>query len=154
MDTLGRLLDYHLRLDEPAAREATERLLGEDASARRVSGALERTLKVLSAWGDEAAPAGLAGRTLEYIAQTVSMGNGVTHPTGGEEHGLRTHPTLAEQEQARAMARASAAIAARRAAASREDSSDSSRRWIVHSLRDLAVVAASIMVLVLVSQPG
>lgn len=128
LDKLQRLLDYQFKLDDPAERVETERLLAEDDDARQIDQALRKTLEPLTAWQDEAAPAGLAERTMEYIRQ---------------------------HEQAQVMARASAAIGSRRASAKAEKEVNGSRgRWVLHSVRDLVAVAAGIMIIVLVSQPG
>ena len=110
LDKLQRLLDYQFELDDPAERVETERLLAEDEDARQINQALKRTLEPLAAWQGEAAPAGLAERTMEYIRQ---------------------------HEQAQVMARASAAIGSRRASPRVEKEVNGSRgRWVLHSVRD------------------
>lgn len=124
-DKLQRILDYQLNLDSPGEHSATERLLGEDVEAQRLAAALEKALGPLGALADETPPLGLALRTVRYVN---------------------------DHEQARHLARASAALAA----GSRRDSGEAGGavRWFIGNVRDLIAVAACLALVVMVSQPG
>ena len=68
-DKLQRLLDYHLKQDEPAQRLETQRLLAEDAELQELDQVLVRSFEALGSLGEEEPPAGLTDRTLQKIAQ-------------------------------------------------------------------------------------
>jgi len=118
-DKLQRLLDYHLKLDEPAERLETQRLLVEDGELRWLQEALEGMLRPLASWAEEAPPQDLAGRTLERIGRHV----GAARATRGE----------ARQDRRGAGAQA---------------------RWVLGNLRDLAAVAASVLLIVSAFRPA
>ncbi len=68
-DKLQRILDYHLKQDEPAQRLETQRLLADDAELQELDQVLRRSLETLGSFGEEEPPAGLADRTLQKIAR-------------------------------------------------------------------------------------
>jgi len=126
MDKLQQILDYHFGLDDGAQRARTEKLLVDDAQARSVKSALEKLTARLDAWGDESVPVGLADRTLELIRQ---------------------------RRQADNLAKASAAVIADTAKG--KTSAGSGRaRWVLGNLRDMAAVAACLMLVLILAQPG
>jgi len=127
-DNLQRLLDYHFKQDSPEQRRQTEQLLADDDQVGQLNASLERCLSPLQGWADEEPPVGLAQRTEEFIAQ---------------------------HQQAELMARASAAIAAE----SKDDGvpvkiSENRFSWILGNIRDLIAVAASVVLVFMVAQPG
>ena len=129
-DKLQRLLDYHLTLDDPAQRSQTEEMLSQDQQTKSLSDALANTLKPLGSWSDEPAPVGLAQRTMDFIIQK-------------------------NQAQLQSLAKASAAIYAQPDSRKTDVNKDASRsRWIFGNLRDMIAVAASIMFLLIISQPS
>jgi len=129
-DKLQSLLDYHLNLDDPDQHSRTQELLSQDQQAKSLSDALASVLKPLAGWSDEPAPDGLAQRTMEFIRQK-------------------------NQAQLQSLAKASAAIYAQPDGKKTDVNKDASRgRWVLANLRDMIAVAASIMLLLIVSQPS
>lgn len=124
-DKLQRVLDYQLKLDTPADRADTERLIANDPEAQQLAAALHQGLKPLDTLADQTPPLGLADRTLTYIAQS---------------------------QQARQLAQDSAALARR--ARHPIASSERTGRWVLGNLRDMIAVAACLMLLITVGRPG
>ena len=124
LDKLQCLLDYHLNLDDPTQRQRTEQLLEVDQQAQSLNAALRTMLAPLADLPEVSPPAGLADRTIAFVER---------------------------RSQALTMERASDAVDARRAeSGNRRERS----RWVLGSLRDMIAVAASILLVVMVSQPG
>ncbi len=123
-DKLQRLLDYHLHLDNTDQHRETDALLAKDAEVRQLSESVRKMLRPLASWPAETPPDYLMGRTLQLI-----------------EHHDQTR-RLAESTRPSAGAGQTA------------DTSRGRGRWILGNLRDFAAVAATIMLVLMVSQPG
>ncbi len=123
LDRIPQLLDYLLNLDAPDQHRQTEQLIAQDENIRQLYDLLRQNLALLDNWRDEAVPEGLAEGTLKYVE---------------------------EQEKARKWAPAPADFVAHRI----EDklpkdvtSYVSRSRWVLHNLRDIIAVAASIILI-------
>ena len=126
--TLQKILDYHFNLDSPDQRQATEALISQDPQARKLHQSLEQTLTPLESLHDEPVPADLSQRTVQMIAQ---------------------------HRQAQSLARNSAAIAGLDQNSGQDSLKRESRsRWVLANVREWVAVAASIMLMFWVMQPG
>lgn len=126
-DKLQKVLDYQFNLDSPQDHQATEALISQDAQARKLHESLQQTLEPLGQLQDAAVPSDLSQRTLQLITQ---------------------------HRQAQSMAQASAAIAGKSQEKSRSYERESRSRWVLASSREWIAVAASIMLMFWVMQPG
>ena len=123
-DQLQRVLDYHLHLDEEGERRETDALLAKDAEVRQLSESVRRMLRPLASWPAETPPDYLAERTMQLI----------------EHH-----------DQTRRLAESTRESAGSGQAG---DTGKGRGRWILGNLRDFVAVAATIMLVLMVSRPG
>ncbi|MCH9022068.1 MAG: hypothetical protein IID32_04825 [Planctomycetes bacterium] len=137
-ELLQRILDYNLRLDSPEDRAHTESLLQENEQAKKLHDSLQLAMNPLGHWSVDPPAGDLSPRTLAFIKQ--------------------------HEQSAQLLAQSSAAIAAqvppvisgRSAQPGPLGAAPLPRRgfWVMTNLRDLAAVAAGIMILIWVMQPA
>ena len=127
-NVLQKVLDYHFNLDSPAEKQATETLISQDPQVQKLHQRIEQTLAPLDLWRDEPVPTDLSQRTIQMIAQ---------------------------HRQAQSLARTSAAIAGMDQTVGQDSPKrDSRSRWVLANLREWVAVAACIMLMFWVMQPG
>ncbi|MFC1783722.1 hypothetical protein ACFL02_09095 [Planctomycetota bacterium] len=130
LDKVPQLLDYLLNLDAPDQHRQTEQLIAQNENIRQLYDILRQNLALLDNWRDETAPESLAEGTLKYVE---------------------------EQEKARKWASAPADFVAHRIEQEvpKDAISYGSRsRWVLHNLRDIIAVAASIMLVMGLLHPA
>ncbi len=126
-DLLEKLLDYNFHLDLADDRSKTEALLESDKFAADVHSRIEKTLKPLESINNVDVPENLTQRSLALIKQ---------------------------HKQAQDLAAASASIARQQESQHRGYSDLSRGLWVFGNLREVFAVAASILLMFWVVQPG